>query len=29
MVFIDESADSEKKYNYQIISVNTVGLKSN
>ena len=29
MVFIDKSADSEKKYNYQIISVNTVGLKSN
>ena len=28
MVFIDESADSGKKYNYQIISVNTVGLKS-
>lgn len=28
MVFIDESADSAKKYNYQIISVNTVGLKS-
>ena len=28
MVFIDESADSEKKYNYQIISVNTIGLKS-
>ena len=28
MVFIDEPADSGKKYNYQIISVNTVGLKS-
>jgi hypothetical protein len=28
MVFIDESADREKEYNYQIISVNTVGLKS-
>lgn len=28
MVFIDESADREKEYNYQIISVNTAGLKS-
>ncbi len=28
MLFIDKSADTGKKYNYQIISVNTVGLKS-
>ncbi len=28
MVFIDESAVSGKKYNYQIISINTVGLQS-
>ena len=28
MLFIDKSTDAGKKYNYQIISVNTVGLKS-